>query len=111
MHADNGLVRIKPLFKLSHWSREKNTRDIDFKGAPICACVICLRLHLSVLLGDGSLHLHDNRRLHLAGSHRALLLLVRHRLQHQRVGLLEAPTLEDPGDGEEGADKGEASHG
>ena len=64
------------------------------------------------LLGDGSLHLNDNRRLHVTRSHRALLLLVRHRLQHQRVGLLEAPALEDPSGGEEGADKGEeTAHG
>jgi len=78
------------------------------------ACVIRLRRHTSVLLasGSGGLHLNDHRRLHLPGSHHALLLLVRHRLQHQRIGLLEAPTLEDPCDGEEGADKGEeASHG
>ena len=78
------------------------------------ACVICSRRHISVLLASrsGSLHLHDHRRLHLPGSHHALLLLVRHRLQHQRVGLLEAPTLEDPSGGEEGADGGEeASHG
>ena len=71
------------------------------------ACVISSRHHISVLLasGSGGLHLNDNRRLHLSGSHHALLLLVRHRLQHQRVGLLEAPALEDPSDGEEGADK------
>jgi len=38
--------------------------------------------------------------------------LVCHRLQHQRVGFLEAPTLEDPSGGEEGTDKGEeAAHG
>ena len=78
------------------------------------ACVIRLRRHISVLLasGSGGLHLNDNRRLHLAGSHRALLLLVGHRLQHQRVGLLEAPALEDPSGGEERTDGGEeASHG
>ena len=58
------------------------------------------------------MHLNDDGRLHVTRSHRALLLLVRHRLQHQRVGLLEAPTLEDPSGGEEGADKGEeAAHG
>jgi len=57
------------------------------------------------------LHLHDDWLLHRSGSHHALLLLVRHRLQHQRVGFLEAPTFQDPRDGEERADKGEeATH-
>jgi len=60
----------------------------------------------------GGLHLHDDGRLHLTGGHHALLLLVRHRLQHHGVLLLEAPTLEDPGGGEECTDEGEeASHG
>ena len=78
------------------------------------ACVVCSRRHVSVLLasGSGGLHLNDHWRLHLPGSHRALLLLVRHRLQHERVGLLEAPALEDPSGRKEGADKGEeAAHG
>ena len=58
------------------------------------------------------LHLHDNWMLHLVGSHHALRLLVRHRLQHERVGFLEAPALQDPRDGEERADEGkETSHG
>ena len=70
--------------------------------------------HRPILLasGSGGLHLNNDGRLHLAGSHHALLLLVRHRLQHHGVWLLEAPALEDPGGGEERTDGGkEASHG
>ena len=41
-----------------------------------------------------------------------VLLLVRHRLQHQRVWLFKTPTLEDPSGGKQGTDKGEeTSHG
>jgi hypothetical protein len=91
-------------------TREKTRRTSTLKERRYTR-VICSRRH-SVLLGDGSLHLNNHWRLHVTRSHRTLLLLVRHRLQHQRVGLLEAPTLEDPSGGEEGADKGEeAAHG